>query len=301
MKQYLELMERIVNEGEWVDNKRTNTRCLTVIGHQLKYDVGSGEFPLVTTRKSFWKSAIAEMIGYIRGYTSTADFRAIGAKTWDANANENEAWLNNPYRTGTDDMGMVYGAVGNSWAAHETRADILDREIKGDFSQNGLLSFKDIVRRLRERNDDRGLIWSFWNPAAFELGCLRPCMYEHQFSILGDKLYLNSTQRSCDVPLGLNFNMIQCYFLLWVVSELTGLKPAIATHNIINAHIYENQLEQVKEQLQRAPYSPPTFKLKDGVNLTLDYLLNKHNGLTPNDFEVIGYEYHPAISYPFTV
>lgn len=301
MKQYLDLMQRIIQEGEWVNNKRTNTRCLTVIGHQIKYNVGSGEFPLVTTRKSFWKQAIAEMIGYIRGYTSAADFREAGTKTWDANANLNEVWLKSPYRAGIDDMGKVYGAVGNSWNVNETQAEILERQIKGDFSQKGLLSFKDIVERLCAGNDDRGLIWSFWNPAAFELGCLRPCMYEHQFSIIGDKLYLNSTQRSCDVPLGLNFNMIQCYFLLWIVSKLTGLNPAVATHNIINAHIYENQLEQAKEQIKRTPYPPPVFRLREGVNLTLEYLLDKHNGLTVNDFEVIGYGYHPAISYPFTV
>ena len=301
MKQYIDLMQRIIDRGEWVKNDRTNTRCLTVIGHQLTYDVGEGEFPLITTRKCFWKSAIAEMIGYIRGYNSAADFRELGTKTWDSNANENQAWLNNPCRIGNDDMGLVYGAVGNAWCVNETHEQILKRQIKGDYSQEGLLSFKDIVKRIQARKDDRGLIWSFWNPSLFDLGCLRPCMYEHQFSILGDKLYLNSTQRSCDVPLGLTFNMVQCYFLLYLVAKLTGLTPAIATHNIVNAHIYENQLNLAKEQVSRIPYSPPQFKLKDGIELTLDYVLDKNNGLTPNDFEVIGYEHHTAISYPFTV
>ena len=93
MRQYLDLCQRIVDEGVWVDNERTGKRCLTVINADLTYDVGGGEFPLVTTRKSFYKSAIAEMIGYIRGYDNAADFRKIGTKTWDANANENEDWL----------------------------------------------------------------------------------------------------------------------------------------------------------------------------------------------------------------
>ena len=84
MKQYLQLCQRIVDEGVWVDNQRTGKRCLTVINADLSYDVGAGEFPLVTTRKSFYKAAIAEMIGYLRAYDNAADFRKIGTKTWDA-------------------------------------------------------------------------------------------------------------------------------------------------------------------------------------------------------------------------
>ncbi|HBF47568.1 MAG TPA: thymidylate synthase, partial [Shewanella frigidimarina] len=84
MKQYLDLCKRIVDEGEWVNNARTNKKCLTVINADLVYDVGNNQFPLVTTRKSFWKSAIAEILGYLRGYQNAADFRALGTKTWDA-------------------------------------------------------------------------------------------------------------------------------------------------------------------------------------------------------------------------
>jgi len=82
----------------------------------LTYDVGNNQFPLVTTRKSFWKAAVAELLGYIRGYDNAADFRQLGTKTWDANANLNQAWLNNPYRKGEDDMGRVYGVQGRAWA-----------------------------------------------------------------------------------------------------------------------------------------------------------------------------------------
>ena len=112
MKQYLDLCRRIVNEGEWVANERTGKRCLTVINADLEYDVANNQFPLITTRKSYWKAAIAEFLGYIRGYDNAADFRKLGTKTWDANANENAAWLANPHRKGTDDMGafMVYKA-----------------------------------------------------------------------------------------------------------------------------------------------------------------------------------------------
>ncbi len=109
MKQYLDLCQRIINDGVWVENKRTGKRCLTVINADLTYDVENNQFPIITTRKSFWKAAIAELLGYIRGYDNAADFRALGTKSWDANANENAAWLNNPARKGHDDMGRVYG------------------------------------------------------------------------------------------------------------------------------------------------------------------------------------------------
>ena len=115
MKQYLDLCRRIVNEGEWVANERTGKRCLTVINADLEYDVANNQFPLITTRKSYWKAAIAEFLGYIRGYDNAADFRKLGTKTWDANANENAAWLANPHRKGTDDMGRVYGVQGRAW------------------------------------------------------------------------------------------------------------------------------------------------------------------------------------------
>ncbi|TKE98311.1 thymidylate synthase [Vibrio kanaloae] len=109
MKQYLDLCQRIVDDGTWIENERTGKRCLTVINADLEYDVGNNQFPLVTTRKSFWKAAVAELLGYIRGYDNAEDFRKLGTKTWDANSNLNEAWLNNPYRKGEDDMGRVYG------------------------------------------------------------------------------------------------------------------------------------------------------------------------------------------------
>ena len=115
MKQYLQLCQRIIDEGEWVHNERTGINCLTVINADLEYDVEHNQFPIITTRKSYYKAAIAELLGYLRGYDSAAQFRDIGCMTWNANANENKAWLENPHRRGEDDMGRVYGVQGRSW------------------------------------------------------------------------------------------------------------------------------------------------------------------------------------------
>ena len=283
MKQYLKLCQRIVDEGQWVENKRTGTRCLTVINADLEYDVANNQFPMITTRKSYYKAAIAELLGYLRGYDSAAQFREIGCKTWDANANDNQAWLNNPNRKGEDDMGRVYGVQGRGWQRPD--GSTLDQLAK-------------VINNLKNGIDDRGEIITFYNPGEFELGCLRPCMHTHTFSLLGDTLYLTSYQRSCDVPLGLNFNQIQCFVLLALVAQITGHKPGKAYHKIANAHIYENQLELMRDvQLKREPFQSPTLT----INPNIKSLEDIETWVTRDDFEVTGYQCHDAIQYPFSV
>ncbi len=283
MNQYLDLCRRIVDEGTWVDNQRTGKRCLTVINVDLTYDVGAGEFPLVTTRKSYYKSAIAEMLGYIRGYDNAADFRKLGARTWDANANDNPAWLANPNRKGTDDCGLIYGKIARNFPRPDGGSIDLFRKVYDD---------------LRGGKDDRGEIVTFYHPGAFHLACLRPCMYSHHFSLLGDTLHLNSTQRSCDVPLGLNFNMVQVYFLLAIMAQITGHTPGKAYHKIVNAHIYEDQLALLQNvQLKREPFAAPRLIINPDIK-TLEDL---ETWVTTDDFAVEGYQHHEAIAYPFSV
>ncbi len=282
MNQYLALCQRIVDEGVWVNNQRTGTRCLTVINADLEYDVAANAFPLLTTRKSYYKAAIAELLGYLRGYDNAAQFRALGCNTWNANANENAAWLANPHRKGEDDLGRVYGVQGRGWQ-------------KPDGSK--LDQLQKLVTNLSQGIDDRGEILTFYNPGEFELGCLRPCMHTHTFSLLGDTLHLTSYQRSCDVPLGLNFNQVQCFVLLALMARITGHKAGKVYHKIVNAHIYENQLALMKEQLQRKPYPLPKLHLNPAIKTLADI----ESWVTPDDFTLEGYQYHPAIKYPFSV
>lgn len=283
MKQYLALCQRIIDHGTWIENERTGIRCLTVVNADLEYDVGNNQFPLITTRKSFYKAAIAELLGYLRGYDSAAQFREIGCNTWNANANENTAWLNNPHRKGEDDMGRVYGVQGRAWRKHDG----------GHVDQ-----LRKIVDNLSKGIDDRGEILTFYNPGEFELGCLRPCMHTHQFSLLGDTLYLNSFQRSCDVPLGLNFNQIQCFVLLALMAQITGHKSGVAYHKIVNAHIYENQVALMRDvQLKRTPFDPPRLI----INPKIRSLEDIETWVTTDDFVVEGYQCHEPIKYPFAV
>lgn len=283
MDQYLNLCRSIVDEGVWVENERTGKRCLSIINADLEYNVAANEFPLVTTRKSYWKAAIAELLGYLRGYNSAAQFRAIGCNTWNANANDNEAWLNNPHRKGEDDMGRVYGVQGRNWRNSEGQ----------EFDQ-----LRKIYNDLRNGIDDRGEILTFYNPGEFEMGCLRPCMHTHTFSLLGDTLHLTSSQRSCDVPLGQNFNQIQVFTLLALMAQVTGHKPGKAYHKIVNAHIYEDQLELMRDvQLKRKPFPSPKLH----INPEIKTLEDIETWVTLDDFSVEGYQYHDPIAYPFSV
>ncbi|WNC73335.1 thymidylate synthase [Thalassotalea psychrophila] len=283
MKQYLDLCQRIIDDGTWVSNERTGKRCLTLINADLEYQVGKNELPIITTRKSFYKAAIAELLGYIKGYDNAADFRELGTPTWNANANENEAWLNNPHRKGEDDMGRVYGVQGRAWAKPDG----------GHVDQ-----VKKVVDNLSKGIDDRGEIISFYNPGEFHMGCLRPCMFQHQFSLLDGTLYLNSYQRSCDVPLGLNFNQIQVFAFLAIMAQITGNKAGVAYHKIVNAHIYEDQLDLMENvQLKREPFASPQLR----INPKIKSLEDLETWVTMDDFEVIGYEHHDPIKYPFSV
>lgn len=269
-QQYLSLMQSIIDTGSEVYNQRTKSNTLTIPSAYFQYK--PDEFPLVTTRKSYFKQAIMEMICYMRGYTELEQFHELGVNTWNANAENWDSKLN----PNKDRVGIIYGA---------------SSEAVG-------ISYADIVLNIIKNPTDRGHVWNFWNPEYFKLGCLRPCMYSHQFSVIGDTLYLHSTQRSCDVPLGLNFNMIQVWFLGFITAHLTRYKFGGATHSIINPHIYANQIEGVKEQLKREPYNPPNFH---SAHIFLEDILRR---IDKDNFEeffwITDYQYHPPIYYPFT-
>jgi thymidylate synthase len=283
MNAYLALCRRILTEGEWVTNERTEKKCLTVINADLVYDLTDGTFPVLTTKKLYWKPAIAEMLGYIRGYDSAAQFRALGTNTWNANANENAAWLVNKFRTGADAMGRCYGVQGRGWMNPEGKS--IDQLAK-------------VIHDLTNKVDDRREIVTFWNPGELDRACLAACMHTHTFSLLNGKLYLTSYQRSDDLPLGHGFNQVQVAWLLAVVAQITGNKPAKAFHKIVNAHIYADQIDLMRNvQLLREPLPLPRLK----INPKIKTLQDMETWVSLDDFELEDYQHHPAIPYPFSV
>lgn len=238
--QYIAALERIIDNGKLVENKRTGTKVLTDLDYTFRYDASSDEAPIIRCRKYNPKVAIAELLGFLRGADNAALFRALGTKTWDANANITPAWLSSPYRKGEDDLGPIYGAVAKHWPVTDE-----NNHVTGELDL-----FQNVYEKLMRREDDRGLIVTFWNPGVFHRAALRPCMYEHQFSLLDDVLYLHSTQRSGDMALGVPANFIQAWLLLRLMASATGLQAGAVYHRVINAHIYHEHVGDVLKMME---------------------------------------------------
>ncbi len=288
MKSYLNMIHRVLTEGEWVMNERTGKRCLTLINVDMEYDVSDGRLPILTTKKMAWKPAVAEFLCYLCGCDNAAQFRAAGTNTWNANANENQQWLNNPWRRGEDDMGRAYGVQLRHWL--EPNKDMGGRPVEVDQLQ---MVYDDLSRGI----DNRREILTMWNPGETERMCLPACMHTHTFSILNGTLYLTSYQRSDDLALGHPFNQIQCGWFLLVMAKICGLKPGKVFHKIVNAHLYEDQVEIMKTvQLVRKPHPRPKLVISDEI-VDLESLLNS----TISDYQLDGYIHEDAIAYPFSV
>ena len=255
-EQFLALLDKLLTKGEWIENERTGKRCLTLFGETLEYTLEDP--PLLTTKQSFPVSAVAELLGYLRGYGNAQQFEDVGSKTWWANSDDNESWLNNPHRKGSGDIGRAYGVVAR------------------DF--NGIDTIKNVFEDLANGVDNRGEIITFWKPDEFYKAALRPCMHTHCFNIIGDTINLHSIQRSQDKMLGGNFNSIQCYFLLLIASRISGKKFGRVKHDITNLHIYEDHIEGVKQMLSRTPLKNNSIlKLVDWVTSFDDVIGNdKH-------------------------
>lgn len=235
--QYLELVRKVLAEGSTQGN-RTSKRAISMHGAYLRFDVSKG-YPALTTKKLAFKSVIGELVAFLRGKTSAADFRALGSKVWDQNANENEDWLANPWRNGEDHMGEVYGAMWRRWPAfrllnlgHEgddaselqrqraKLAHALERgyhivddfhDEKGDLQ---LVLFKEIdqvrdcLDTMMANPTDRRMLFTGWNPALLDAIALPACHHTYNWSVNVEKkeLSLAVTMRSTDVGLGLGYN-----------------------------------------------------------------------------------------------
>lgn len=288
-RKYVELGKRLLEEGEWITNPRTGVRCLTIDGADLVYDVGNGEIPMVTTRKSPFKLGVAEILGYFRGVTNAEEFAKLGTKSWFANANETMGWLKNPNRKGENDCGAIYGAQAMNWPISEP--------LPKGAGKATIDLFEKVYNNLKNGIDDRGEIITYWNPGAFHLGCLRPCMFMYQFTLINGTLHMRAIQRSTDTPLGLTTNMMQCYIILRLMAQITGHKPGKVRHSLTNVHLYEPQYELFKVQMEREPIE---CEMDVWINPDIKTLEDIRTWVTIDDFKLEGYESHDKIDYPFT-
>ena len=323
MKQYLDLVRDILANGSWQTN-RTGVRTLSLPGAMLRFDLQQG-FPAVTTKKLAFKTAIGELVGFLRASRSAADFRALGCKVWDQNANENAQWLANPYRLQEDDLGPVYGVQWRQWPAYKLldagqRAQIEDALARGyrrvavvdEAGRPQVLLYKavDQLRQCLEtivaNPSDRRILFHGWNWAQLEEMALPPCHLLYQFlpNAARREISLCLYVRSNDIGLGTPFNLAEGAALLHLVGRLTGLAPRWFSYFIGDAHIYENHLAMLHEQLKREPFAAPTLRLSERIpdhaltgRLAPEWL----EQVEPGDFALEGYEHHPALTAAMAV
>ena len=323
MQQYQELIQTVIDTGSWQDN-RTGIRTLSVPGAMMRFDLNNG-FPAVTTKKLAFKSVIGELCAFLRASRSAADFRALGCKVWDQNANENQQWLNNPYRLGTDDLGPVYGVQWRQWPGYKL-LDATDSAQIAAAQSNGyaivapleedgvqkILLYK-AIDQLRECLDtivhnpgSRRILFHGWNPAVLDQVALPACHLLYQFipNPTTKELSMCLYVRSNDLGLGTPFNLAEGAALMHIVGRLTGYKPRWFSYFIGDAHIYENHMDMVQEQLKRKPYPLPQLVISDRVPdyaQTGKYEPEWLEKIEPSDFSLEGYQHHAPITAPMAV
>jgi thymidylate synthase len=294
VKAYLEIANQIINYGQLHAN-RTHTDTVRIFGATIRHDMSLG-FPLLTTRKIPYKSAFAEMLGFIRAYDSADQFRALGCKFWDKNANDpgknnSNEWLKSPYRGGPDHIGRIYGVQARQWRTYIEGPD-------GRFDAGKPVDqLGEIVELLKKGIDNRRLIVTHLNPGEVDQACLWPCHMFYKFNLIGGRLNLFVYMRSQDLACGLPANLSQYSLLLHLIAQITGHQPGELLYVADDVHIYANHLDGMHLQVKRHPYSLP----KLFINPDIRSLEDLETWVTVDDFNIINYQHHDPISYPMAV
>ncbi|NPU91544.1 MAG: thymidylate synthase [Gammaproteobacteria bacterium] len=277
MKQYLDLLRHIKENGV-TKSDRTGTGTTSLFGYQMRFNLADG-FPLVTTKKVHLKSIIHELLWFVRGETNIAYLKENGVSIWDEWADAN------------GELGPVYGKQWRSWEG--PNGETVDQ-------------LQQLLDEIKRNPDSRRLVLSAWNPvvlpdvkfspkenAAAGKQALPPCHCLFQFYVVEGRLSCQLYQRSGDVFLGVPFNIASYALLTLMVAQVCGLQPGDFVHTFGDVHIYLNHMEQVDLQLSRATRPLPVMKLNPAVKSLFDF--------TYDDFELQGYDPHPAIKAPVAI
>ena len=242
MKQYLDLLQHVLDHGVLKED-RTGTGTHSVFGYQMRFDLHDG-FPLLTTKKLHLKSIIYELLWFLKGDTNVKYLQEHGVRIWNEWADAN------------GDLGHIYGYQWRSWP---------------DYNGGHIDQITEAIETIKHNPDSRRIIVSAWNVADLPQMNLPPCHAFFQFYVADGKLSLQLYQRSADIFLGVPFNIASYALLLLMVAQVTGLEAGEFVHTLGDAHIYNNHLEQVREQLTREPRPLPKMKLNPEVKNIFDF------------------------------
>lgn len=264
MKQYLDLLDRILTEGT-KKTDRTGTGTLSVFGHQMRFNLEDG-FPLLTTKKLHLKSIIYELLWFLKGDTNVKYLQEHGVRIWNEWADEN------------GDLGPVYGHQWRSWP---------------DYNGGTIDQISNVLDIIKNHPDSRRMVVSAWNPAEVDQMALPPCHCLFQFYVADGRLSLQLYQRSADTFLGVPFNIASYALLLMMMAQVTGLKAGDFIHTTGDTHLYLNHLDQARLQLTRTPRPLPRMILNKDVKSLFDFKYE--------DFRLEGYDPWDHISAKVSV
>ncbi len=264
MKQYLNLLDRILTEGV-TKTDRTGTGTKSVFGHQMRFNMADG-FPLLTTKKLHLKSIIHELLWFLAGDTNVRYLQENGVRIWNEWADDN------------GELGPVYGHQWRSWP---------------DYKGGTVDQIANVVDLIKNHPDSRRMVVSAWNPAEIDQMALPPCHCLFQFYVADGKLSLQLYQRSADTFLGVPFNIASYALLLQMMAQVTGLQPGEFIHTTGDTHLYLDHLEQAKLQLTREPRTLPRMIINPDVKSIFDFKYE--------DFQLEGYDPHPHIKATVSV
>ncbi|MCB1448875.1 MAG: thymidylate synthase [Nitratireductor sp.] len=264
MRQYLDLLQKVIDEG--VDRgDRTGTGTRSIFGHQMRFDLSEG-FPALTTKKLHLKSIIVELLWFLNGDTNISFLHEHGVSIWDEWADAN------------GDLGPVYGKQWRSWP---------------DGKGGSIDQISKLVESLTNNPNSRRHIVSAWNPAEVDEMALPPCHCLFQFHVANGRLSCQLYQRSADIFLGVPFNIASYALLTQMLAQVTGLQPGDFVHTLGDAHLYHNHFEQAREQLTRTPKPLPHMWINPQVTDIFCF--------TPADFRLDNYNADPSIKAPIAV
>ena len=272
MNTYLKLVETVLNNGIRKHN-RTGVDTLMYFGYHYKVDLSNG-FPLLTTKKIFFNSIIRELLWYLKGETHIRNLRK-NTKIWDAWTNEEKNW----------EIGKMYGYQWVKWEKF-----LMDSQT-GEYKKTHINQIEGVINLIKNNPDSRRMVVTAWNPSVLDEIALPSCHAFFIFNVTNGKLNCHLTQRSGDIALGIPFNLACYATLTQMIAQETNLELGQFSHYINDAHIYENHIDGLKEQLQREPLELPHLQINKKPFWDLEF----------KDFELNNYQHHPIIKFPVAV
>ena len=285
-QQYLDLIKFILQKGD-KRMDRTGTGTLATFGHQLRFSLADGVIPVLTTKRVFWKGVVEELLWFIRGDTNANHLAERGVHIWDGNGSREFLDSRGLHHREPGDLGPVYGFQWRHFGA--TYGTMHD-----DYTGTGVDQLKKVIEMLRKNPSDRRLVVSAWNPVDLPQMALPPCHLLFQFFVAsGNKLSCMMYQRSCDVGLGMPFNIASYALLTHMVAHVCGLEPWEFIHVTGDTHIYLDHIDALRQQSERQPRPFPKLLVKRQVQEIDDFCFD--------DFELVGYNPHERIAMRMAV